>query len=247
MMFDFLDRNDFLMLDKLDNKRLLTCAELLAEVRTDFHGAAVDVGTDHGYLACWLVRQGISRRAIAADINVLPLRSAERTVAQCGLQDRVSTVLSDGLDNVDNDGVTEIICAGMGGELIADILSRHEWVKSTTLILQPMTKADKLRRWLYENGFSVQAERACRDGRFVYTVMRAVYDPQGIDYECDDRYLAVGRITPDTPDSEDYIRITAERIGKAACGMLRGDGNNAEGKRRLMLSRQLFEEIGVDK
>ena len=34
-----------------------------------------------------------------------------------------------------------------------------------------MTRADVLRKWLAEQGFSTEAERCVRDGRFLYAVM----------------------------------------------------------------------------
>jgi tRNA (adenine22-N1)-methyltransferase len=132
----------------------------------------------------------------------------------------------------------------MGGELIVQILSRHEWIKRCTLVLQPMTKADALRRWLYDNGFFVEEERACRDGKFVYSIMRASCNPAAIDYPCGDRYLSVGRIKPDGKDSDDYIRVTAARIRRAAEGMLQSENRRADGMRELELARRLLEEIG---
>lgn len=51
--------------------------------------------------------------------------------------------------------------AGMGGELIAKLLEKCPWVKNgVNLVLQPMTKWDVLRKWLYDNGFEVK-KRAC--------------------------------------------------------------------------------------
>jgi tRNA (adenine22-N1)-methyltransferase len=228
---------------KLENKRLLTCAELLATSACENRTAA-DIGTDHGYLACYLVETGICQRAVAADINPLPLKSAERTVRQCALSDKITLVLSDGLDSVSPDGITDIICAGMGGELIIRILSRHEWIKKCTLVLQPMTKADELRRWLYDGGFFVEEERACRDGKFVYTIMRVSYNPSAVDYLCDERYLSVGRIKPDGKDSADYIRITAERIRRAGIGMLQSGDKRSEGENAVRLADGLLKELG---
>lgn len=235
------------MLIKLENKRLMTCAEMLKgdpSSPSAKERKAADIGTDHGYLACYLVQSGICGRAAAADINELPLKSAERTVSEYGLGDRVELILSDGLDNVPSEGITDVICAGMGGELIVQILSRHEWIKRCALILQPMTKAGVLRRWLYENGFAVGEERACRDGRFVYAVMRARYAPEEIDYPCDERYLAIGRVKPGSDFFEDYVRVTAERIRRAGEGMLKSADSRAEGGRRTALADRLMAEIG---
>jgi tRNA (adenine22-N1)-methyltransferase len=193
------------------------------------------------------VQNGICSRAVAADINELPLKSAEHTVRECGLEDKITLVLSDGLDNVPRGGITDIICAGMGGELIVQILSRCEWAKECSLVLQPMTKADELRRWLYDNGFAVEKERACRDGKFVYSIMRARFNPAAIDYPCDERYLAIGRITGGTADSDDYIAVTAARIRRAGEGMMKSADKRQEGERLVGFADSLLPGKGETK
>lgn len=232
---------------ELENKRLLTCAEL---IRSDGCGEkyAIDVGTDHGYLAAYLVQQGICRGVTACDINPSPLSFAERTVAECGLDGSVKLMLSDGLDVFPKppDGCTHIVCAGMGGELIADILSRCGWAKDGVgLILQPMTKADELRKWLYSEGFIVEQEHACRDGKFIYAIMRARFgNGKAPDYPCDDRYLAAGRITADTDEGAAYLSMRAERLEKAGRGMLSSSDaeKRVEGERLTRLAEQLKKE-----
>ena len=52
----------------------------------------------------------------------MPLKSAEEHINREGLSDRIGTVLSDGLDNVPPEGITDVVMAGMGGELIARLL-----------------------------------------------------------------------------------------------------------------------------
>ena len=78
----------------LDN-RLKTCADFVTG-----KGIAVDVGTDHAYLAAELVASGKCSRVIASDINPGPLESAARTVEKYGVSENVELVLSDGLQNV---------------------------------------------------------------------------------------------------------------------------------------------------
>ena len=88
-----------------------------------------DIGTDHAYLPIELCLSGKIPSAIACDINPMPLRSAEENIARFGLSDIIQTRLSDGLDRVAPDEADDIVIAGMGGELIRDILSAEEWIK----------------------------------------------------------------------------------------------------------------------
>lgn len=120
----------------MTDNRLLTCAKLVKGNK------AVDVGTDHGYLAVYLISEGICDTVIACDVNEKPLNAARKTVKKSGYEEKIEVVLSDGLDNVKSDGVTDIIMAGMGGELIVKLLEKCPWIKdkgnSINLVLQPM-------------------------------------------------------------------------------------------------------------
>ena len=51
----------------------------------------------------------------------------------------------------------EIVMAGMGGELMCEIIGRAPWLKDgKALVLQPMTKAEELRKYLADNGFVIE-------------------------------------------------------------------------------------------
>ena len=68
----------------------------------------------------------------------------------------------------------DIVIAGMGGELIASILDRAPFVRDGRyrLILQPMTKQEHLRTYLYENGFSILREvYATAEGKHYLTLL----------------------------------------------------------------------------
>ena len=105
-----------------------------------------DIGTDHGYLPIRLSLDGKIESAVAADIRVKPLKSAESNIQKYGVTN-IKTVLSDGLQNISPEDAYDIVIAGMGGELIAAIIENTPWIceGNRRLILQPMTRADSLR------------------------------------------------------------------------------------------------------
>lgn len=219
----------------MNDRRLLACASLCVGKK------AVDVGTDHGHLAAYLITEGICESCTACDINEMPLQAARETVEKLGLEDKIELILSDGLDEINSDGVTDVFIAGMGGELIADILSRADWLKTNcvNLVLQPMTKWDFLRKWLYNNGFEVKKEIPCEDGRFVYSVMQAVYIGRTPDYKCDLQYLCIGRASQDTDEGRKYYLRQAERLENAGRGMLRSEDKKSEGEKMLETAKVL--------
>jgi len=142
------------------------------------HGARVaDIGTDHALLPVWLVQNGRCPSAVASDIGEGPADAARRTVAGAGLESAVSVRVGDGLAPVQPDEVDDIAIAGMGGETIAEILAAAPWVMDARyrLVLQPMSKPERLRVFLAENGFLIGEEDVVAEGERLYTVMMVTF------------------------------------------------------------------------
>ena len=135
-------------------------------------GAVIDVGTDHAYLPIYLVGQGISSRALACDINRGPIESAQRNIAAAHLTKKIDTLCTDGLHGAEHFDPDNVLIFGMGGELIIRILTEAPWVKNSNigLVLQPMTRAHLLRRWLLENGFEIVGETITHEDRYYQTI-----------------------------------------------------------------------------
>lgn len=152
--------------------RLQTAADMVRD------GSRVaDIGTDHAYLPTALILSGKIPSAVAADLRKGPLENAEETVRNNSVEDRVQLRLSDGLKCVSPDDADDIVIAGMGGILISEILSAAEWVKNEKykLILQPQSHDEDVRKYLFENGFSITDEKACFEDGKVYICIGAVY------------------------------------------------------------------------
>ena len=77
------------------DKRLEICANMV-----DSGKKFIDIGTDHAYLPIWLVLNGIIDEAIAADIREEPLKKAKKNIIKYGLQDKIKTIKTDGLNNI---------------------------------------------------------------------------------------------------------------------------------------------------
>lgn len=196
--------------------RLRVCAGL---VRV---GAKLaDIGTDHAYLPVWLAMNGKISSAVACDVREKPLASGAENIEKYGCGAIVKTRLSDGLDEVTPDDADDIVIAGMGAELIVDILSRADWVRSPDkrLILQPMTKAFVLRKWLCDEGFEILREIPCTHAGKYYTVIHARFDGEKRDRET--YYYYCGELDEGDPLSIKYMstimrRLKNERRGSAA-------------------------------
>lgn len=131
-----------------------------------------DIGTDHAYIPIAALEDNIIKRAIASDINEGPLKIAEKNVAEHGLSDKVELRPGGGISVLKPGEVDEIIIAGMGGMLIADIIKADmETAKASAMILQPMNAQYELRKFLIENGFSIIKEDISLEGFKVYNLM----------------------------------------------------------------------------
>ncbi len=194
-----------------------------------------DIGTDHAYLPVALVQAGVCPSAIASDIGAGPLEVARQSVTAAGLTETIALRLGDGLATVTPGEVEDIAIAGMGGETIAAILQATPWVKDSKLrlILQPMTRAEDLRRWLLQKGFTVLEEHLVEDGRHLYPVLAAVYTGQACDEELPvyAGFFAQGEGRP-------YRRMMAGHLRRRAAGLQRG-GQTAEAAHLTALAEQL--------
>ena len=226
------------MLLKLD-RRLQLCADLVR------NGSAVaDIGTDHAYLPVWLCENQKITKAIAADINELPLLKGRQTIISHHLEHCIETRLSDGLEAINENEAEDIVIAGMGGELIATILAKTPWVKNPKyhLILQPMTKAEKLREYLYSHGFTIQNERCTCADKKLYTVMSVYYS--GEVSELSDMKIYCGKINARQSDENyRYLFRTAEALLKKGNGILSSDPDSKDGRHYLCIARMIFDDI----
>ncbi len=197
-----------------------------------------DVGTDHAYLPVYLIQAGVATGAIAADIGEGPLDAARHTVIAAGLESAVSLRLGDGLAPVSADEVDDIVIAGMGGETIVAILNAAIWIKNPhyRLVLQPMSRAEELRRWLLYNGFTITTERLVQDKHHLYPVMVAAYTAAPAPTE--ELRIYAGFFAQD--EGAPYRAMMVQHLCRRAAGAHRA-GNLAE-SRRLMELVELLEK-----
>ena len=169
------------------NARLASAAELTRQ-----NAIFADIGTDHAYLPLFLLEEGRIEYAYCSDINEGPLASAERNAKECGREDQMSFILTDGATVLRDKGITDYAICGMGGELIADIISRapHLYDGEINLILQPMSRQATLRRFLASEGFSVKCESYSYDAGKYYVCLLATYT--GHRREIDEREAEIG-------------------------------------------------------
>lgn len=209
--------------------RLKAAAELCRK-----GGVVADVGTDHALLACYLAMNG-ARAVYASDVRDGPLEAARRTVAECGAQN-VTVLKSDGLREIPY--ADDVVICGMGGELIARIVAECAFTsENTRFILQPMTRADVLRRSLYANGFEIDEERVARSAGRSYVVMLARYT--GVRTQIDEAFALAGKVA-----DPDFLRQTAQKLQKQAQGLEQG-AEHEKAQELRGLARRILDRAGL--
>ena len=115
-------------------------------------------------------------------------------VKECGFENEVRCVLSDGLEGISQNDCSDISICGMGAELIVKILSSCSWTenKEKHFIFNPMTHSEILRRYLCENGFEIQNDIIVKEGNRYYNVLDAYYT--GDIVERSEAYYYLGEI-----------------------------------------------------
>ena len=183
----------------------------------------IDVGCDHAYLCLHLVERG-AKGAIASDIRPGPLAAAKEHIARQGMSDRVLAVLCPGLEAFGPQDADTVSICGMGGEMIASILEAAPWTAKGQhkLVVQPMTNGNRLRKWLADNGYTIEREALAREGERIYVVMQAVGGKQD-GCGAENHYLFTEKLISDRlfPDYLEKLRQKYEksRQGKAAGGL----------------------------
>ena len=182
-------------------------------------GRVADIGTDHAYLPIHLVREGIVKSAVAADINLGPILSARANIESVGLNEHIQTVQTDGLHGIEQYAPDDVLIFGMGGELIVKILSEAPWVKNGAigLILQPMSRANLLRKWLLENGFSILGESLTDPNKFYQTIY-ARFDGVGAQYTEEELLLGRKNIEENPPLFLEFVKHELAVHQKILCG-----------------------------
>ena len=172
-----------------------------------------DVGCDHGYLSIHLLQTGIASHVYASDVRPGPLSSAKRNADIYGITEKIAFFLSDGVQNLPRDFDT-MVCAGMGGDTMISILSAAPWLQGGDyrLILQCQSKTPLLRRYLSENGWEIKQETVLRDGRFLYTVMEVLWNPEAPRLTVGQYYFSPALCNCTAPEAAEYRRWVVEGL-----------------------------------
>ncbi len=133
-----------------------------------------DIGTDHGYLPIYLLKHGFSPKVYASDINKGPLQSCFENARVYGVADRVVIKQGPGTAPIKGIDIDLVIIAGMGGQLIIEILEESKVLldRGIPFLVQPMQQQRELRKYLYNNNYWIEKDALVMEGEKVYEFLR---------------------------------------------------------------------------
>ena len=134
---------------------------------TKGYNLLLDVGSDHGLLPIYAINNNYVSNAIASDINFKPLIKAKENFKKYNLE--IETIIYDGIPETNADC---IVIAGMGSELIIQILEKtlNNAKNLKRLILCPNTDYDMLRTYI-NHKFNIVDEEVVYDKKHYYEII----------------------------------------------------------------------------
>ncbi|WP_018658822.1 tRNA (adenine(22)-N(1))-methyltransferase [Allofustis seminis] len=170
---------------KLLSNRLTAVASLVPN-----HSVVLDIGTDHAFLPIELLQSAKAVHVYASEVVEGPYKNAKYNIEKADLASAIDLFLGAGFEVITQvkhpDEINVTTIAGMGGQLIAEIIQAGVDKKlipqNCILILQPNNHEPYLRKFLGEYGYQITAEKVVEDQGIYYEVIKAIPTLEKIEY-----------------------------------------------------------------
>lgn len=153
------------------SKRLQTIADMV-----NSGNRVADVGCDHGFVSIYLVQKQIAPKVYAMDLRPGPLARAREHIENYGYSKYIETRLSDGIAALKPKEADAMVVAGMGGRLMAKILSdgMEKIMEMKELVLQPQSELGFFRAYLRAHSLTIVAEDMVKEEGKFYPIMKVM-------------------------------------------------------------------------
>lgn len=192
-----------------------------------------DIGCDHGYVAYGMLKAEKCRHVVISDISEKCLSKAKNLLKR-EFEGRFTAVVSNGFENLP-EAIDEALIAGMGGELIVDILGKAGFLPER-LVLQPMKNSDKVRRFLIGHGYRIVRDYTFKDGKF-YDVISA---EKGADAYSEEEFeFGRDNVKEKGKDFKEQVALKAEVLKSSLDKM--GDGDRIVALEKINKKTELLK------
>ena len=186
------------------SKRLLAIAKMVPP-----NLPCADIGSDHGLLVKYLLDNQIVPFSYASDNKIGPYNRLKENLASYISSNKVKVDLIDGIKNLPENCLTLII-AGMGGELIKEILVKDFSKLSNVkyILLAPHGKEKELRQFLSKKNYKIIDENIIFEDHFYEIILFKKVDEEIIYSSLELEYGPINLLKKD----ENFKKKYQERI-----------------------------------
>ncbi len=230
------------------NGRLTTMADMIIK-----NQAIADIGADHALLPIYMLEKQLIPHAIVTEIIAGPYQRAKKAIIASMFSEKIEVRQGDGLDIILPGEVATIIIAGMGGDTIAEIISR-DWDKSASFsrfILQPMSRPHVVRSLLAARGWTINEERLVLENDRFFVILS--YTPDKKPYKLTPLQEDIGcqLLKNDYRYKQEYLNHFLLKYQKIAGKLMAGrddtvDKKLAEYKDKILRLEEIINEIPPD-
>lgn len=147
------------------SQRMLTIIDFVNK-----NDIVADIGADHGLLAVALLLQEKVKYIYITDYNKLPLEVAKNNLIKYGINQKFILICEWGLKFLKQQIINTCIIAGMGANLIIDILA-DDSNNIERYIIQANNNVNKVRNWVKNNNYFIEAETIVYENSVYYEII----------------------------------------------------------------------------
>jgi tRNA (adenine22-N1)-methyltransferase len=202
-----------------------------------------DIGADHALLPIYLLQAAQADYAVAGELRRGPFLRARQAVREAGLADVISVRSGNGLEVLSPGEVEAVVLAGLGGDVIRSVLSSPLAASFTRFIIQPMSRAYKIRQFLAQQGWAIVQERLVKENQKYYTVM--LVQTGGRPYELDELQLELGPVILQQKDqlAQEYFTYLYEKNVRLRLHLSHSRDNKTQLEQLVAAKLKALEEI----
>ena len=149
------------------SKRLKKIADLVPSNCT-----ICDVGCDHALLDIYLYQTKKNIKLIASDINKKALLGAIKNIKKHNLENKIQTVVSDGLKNLPINNIDTIIISGLGSATIISILKKKYLSNIKNIIISSHNHTEEVREYMQNLNFCIEEETIIKENNIYYIILK---------------------------------------------------------------------------
>ena len=134
----------------------------------------VDIGCDHGLTDIYIIKNKKNVSIIASDVNENALNNAIENIKKYCLEEKIPTIISDGLNNIETSKLDTIIISGMGAHTIVGILQNNikKLQPIKTIIIQSNNDIEFLRKKITNLNYYIEDEELVKEKKYIYTIIK---------------------------------------------------------------------------